>query len=316
MPSSWGNDRRSTDWGGGAIVVISQEIARADHLSVRYRGQEVWGDANFSIQRGEFVAVIGPNGAGKTTLFRLLLGLVRPTDGTLRVFAATPRRGNPKIGYVPQTHLVDRDTNVEAAQLVRLGLACSRPWFRRRHGRAPASWAAATRWQRWFRPRWRWVPNLHRGMYREERDGTGRALRSVAATELSKKALGVMSGGELQRIFLAEALAAKPELLLLDEPLANLDIRRATELVELVHSLVKTRGVATLLVAHDINPLIRCLDKVIYIANGRVATGTPTEVLTTERLTELYGVPVEVLHDSRGNLVIVGGEDAHMDPNA
>lgn len=153
-------------------------------------------------------------------------------------------------------------------------------------------------------------------MYRAERQQTEEALRAVGALGLSKKALGAMSGGELQRIFLAEALAHRPELLLLDEPLANLDIRRATELVELVHSLVKTREVATLLVAHDINPLIRCLDKVIYIANGRVATGTPAEVLTTERLTELYGVPVEVLHDSRGNLVIVGGEDAHRDPNA
>jgi zinc/manganese transport system ATP-binding protein len=296
--------------------VLSQEVARADHLSVRYRGQEVWSEASFSIRRGEFVAVIGPNGAGKTTLFRLLLGLVRPAGGTLRVFSASPRRGNPKIGYVPQTHLVDRDTNVEAAQLVRLGVACSRPWFRLRQARPLRPGVVSSRWQRWSRPRWRWVPNLRGGMYRDERSSTAEALRSVAATELSRKALGAMSGGELQRIFLAEALAAQPELLLLDEPLANLDIRRATELVELVHSLVKTRDVATLLVAHDINPLIRCLDKVIYIANGRVATGTPTEVLTTERLTELYGVPVEVLHDSRGNIVIVGGEDAHMDANA
>ncbi len=292
----------------------AQEVARAEHLSVQYRGQPVWRDATFNVQRGEFVAVIGPNGAGKTTLFRLLLGLIRPAGGSLQVFSAPPRRGNPSIGYVPQTHLVDRDTNVEAAQLVRLGLACSRPWFRTLRtppvpAGQPAGGGPPPR-------RYRFVPNFYRGMYRSEEVQTQEALRAVGALELSKKALGAMSGGELQRIFLAEALAARPELLLMDEPLANLDIRRATELVELVHSLVKTRNVATLLVAHDINPLVRCLDKVIYIANGRVATGTPDEVLTTERLTELYGVPVEVLHDSRGNLVIVGGEDAHMDPNA
>ena len=266
---------------------MPEEIARADHLEVGYRGLPVWSDASFSVHRGEFVAVIGPNGAGKTTLFRLLLGLLRPTRGSLRVFDGPPRRGNPKIGYVPQTHLVDRDTNVEAAQLVRLGFSGNR-----------------------------WVPNLTPSMFRREREATDAALRAVGVTELGKKSLGSMSGGELQRIFLAEALVARPEMLLLDEPLASMDIRRARELVELVHGLVRTRNVATLLVAHDINPLIRCLDKVIYIANGRVATGLPNEVLTTESLSALYGVPVEVLRDSRGNLVIVGGEDSHEDPEA
>jgi zinc/manganese transport system ATP-binding protein len=288
MRGSWGNEaaRRADDEVGGDPV-LSGEVARADHLEVGYRGQTVWSDASFSVRRGEFVAVIGPNGAGKTTLFRLLLGLVRPVAGDLRVFGAPPRRGNPKIGYVPQSHAVDRETNVEAIQLVRLGHSGNR-----------------------------WIPNLTPGMFRAEQEATEEALRSVGATELAKKSLGAMSGGELQRIFLAEALASRPELLLLDEPLANLDIRRAIELVELVHGLVRKQNVATLLVAHDINPLIRCLDKVIYIANGRVATGLPNQVLTTESLTELYGVPVEVLRDSRGNLVIVGGEDVHKDPDA
>ncbi|MGA8709881.1 MAG: metal ABC transporter ATP-binding protein [Thermoplasmata archaeon] len=261
------------------------EIAGADHLEVNYGGRTVWSDANFRIDRGEFVAVIGPNGAGKTTLFRLLLGLIRPAGGSLQVFGESPRRGNRKIGYVPQSHLVDRDTNVEAVQLVRLGYSGNR-----------------------------WIPNLTPSGIRREREATDEALRSVGATELGKKALGAMSGGELQRIFLAEALAGRPEILLLDEPLASLDIRRAKELVEVVHELVRDRNVATLLVAHDINPLIHCLDKVIYIANGRVATGLPSEVLTTDSLTALYGVRVEVLRDSRNNMVIVGGEDSHKDP--
>ncbi|MGA7847013.1 MAG: ATP-binding cassette domain-containing protein [Thermoplasmata archaeon] len=262
------------------------EIARADHLEVGYLGHTVWSDANFRINRGEFVAVIGPNGAGKTTLFRLLLGLVRPEAGQLELFGRTPRRGNPRIGYVPQSHTVDRDTNVEAEQLVRLGYSGNR-----------------------------WIPNVTPTMFRAERLAAEEALESVGATELGKKSLGALSGGELQRIFLAEALAGRPELLLLDEPLASLDIRRAEELVQLVNRLVRTRNVATLLVAHDINPLIHCLDKVIYIANGHVATGAPNEVLTTDSLTALYGVRVEVLHDSRGNMVIVGGEDSHKDEN-
>ncbi|MGC2288427.1 MAG: ATP-binding cassette domain-containing protein [Thermoplasmata archaeon] len=263
------------------------EIAGAHHLEVGYKGHTVWSDANFRINRGEFVAVIGPNGAGKTTLFRLLLGLVRPTGGSVQLFGESPRRGNPRIGYVPQSHTVDKDTNVQADQLVRLGYSGNR-----------------------------WIPNVAPSMFRKEREAAEDALRSVGATELGKKSLGALSGGELQRIFLAEALAGNPELLLLDEPLASLDIRRAEELVQLVNGLVRTRNVATLLVAHDINPLIRCLDKVIYVANGRVATGLPSEVLTTTSLTELYGVRVEVLRDSRGNMVIVGGEDSHRDPDA
>ena len=255
------------------------EVARAEHLQVGYKGHTVWSDANFEVRRGEFVAVIGPNGAGKTTLFRLLLGLIPSTGGTASIFGASPKRGNSKIGYVPQTHIVDRDTNVQSYELVRLGYGGNR-----------------------------WYPNFTRTQFRREREATDAALQAVGATEIAKKPLSDLSGGELQRIFLAEALAPGPELLLLDEPLASLDLRRARELVELVHFLVQSRHVATLLVAHDINPLIRCLDKVIYIANGRVATGRPDEVLTTETLSALYGVRVEVLRDSRQNLVIVGGE--------
>ena len=266
---------------------MQSEIARADHLEVEYGGRTVWSDANFRIHRGEFVAVIGPNGAGKTTLFRLLLGLIRPSRGELEVFGTSPRRGNPKIGYVPQSHLVDKETNVEAMQLVRLAYSGNR-----------------------------WAPIVTPRGFRELREATDEALRSVGATDLGTKSLGAMSGGELQRIFLAEALVGRPEILLLDEPLASLDLRRAREMVDLVHHLVLSRNVTTLLVAHDINPLIPCLDKVIYVANGRVATGLPADVLTTESLTALYGVPVEVLHDSRGNLVIVGGEDSHRDPGA
>jgi zinc/manganese transport system ATP-binding protein len=136
------------------------------------------------------------------------------------------------------------------------------------------------------------------------------ALEAVGGAELAHKCIGTLSGGELQRVFLAEAMVGQPEMLLLDEPLSNLDLRRSRNLVGLISQLVRSRNVTTLLVAHDINPLIQHLDKLIYIANGRVATGTPGEVLTSSRLSDLYGVPVEVLHDSRGNIVIVGAEES------
>ncbi len=255
----------------------------ADHVRVGYRSDPVWTDATFSVRPGEFVAVIGPNGAGKTTMFRLLLGIQRPWSGSLRVFGAAPRRGNPRIGYVPQRHTIDADSHVAAEALVRLG-------------------ASGARWGVGLSPA-------------RDRAAAARALEAVGATPLAGKPLSTLSGGELQRIFLAEALVGDPEMLLLDEPLSNLDIRRARELVEVVHELVLARGVTTLLVAHDINPLIECLDKVIYIANGRVASGPPSEVLTSPALSALYGAPVEVLHDSRGNLVIVGGEDPHGGEN-
>ena len=249
------------------------------------------------------------------------------------MFGAPARRGNPSIGYVPQNHVVDRETNVEARQLVRLGYS-ARGWTDRSTAR-PLGGAAGAGSPRALRAvvrrtghtiargaaragsaARRWLPPLTPAQRRAEREATDEALRLVGAGDLGSRALGALSGGELQRIFLAEALVGGPRLLLLDEPLANLDLRRARELVELVHTLVSSRGVSTLLVAHDINPLIRCLDKVIYVANGRVATGPPEEVLTTESLSALYGVPVEVLRDSRGNLVIVGGEDSHQDPAA
>jgi zinc/manganese transport system ATP-binding protein len=252
---------------------------RAEHVEVGFRNKVVWHDATFEVRRGEFTAVIGPNGAGKTTLFRLLLGLQRPSFGSLEVFGATPRRGNRRIGYVPQRHTIDNETHVAADALVRLGATGSQ-----------------------------WGPGFS---FRAQREAAAEALDAVGASELGSKSLGSLSGGELQRVFLAEAIVGNPEMLLLDEPLSNLDIRRSRELVEVVHHLVQSRRVTTLLVAHDINPLIECLDKVIYIANGHVATGPPESVLTSSSLSELYGVPVEVLHDSRGNIVIVGGENPH-----
>jgi zinc/manganese transport system ATP-binding protein len=243
---------------------------RADSVEVRYQNKLVWQNASFEVHPGEFVAVIGPNGAGKTTLFRMLLGLHWPSSGTLSVLGASPHRGNPRIGYVPQRHTIDKETHLECDKLVRLGYP-------------------GTRWLGGRLPPTQWGPRLRLG---QEREAAAKAMEAVGASELSNKSLGSLSGGELQRVFLAEALVGDPEMLLLDEPLSNLDLRRSRELVETIHQLVLARHVTTLLVAHDINPMIKCLDKVIYIANGRVATGRPDEVLTSESLTALYGVHV------------------------
>ena len=260
---------------------MQKEIVTAENLAAGYPGKTVWQGANFSFDRGEFVAIIGPNGAGKTLLMRLLLGLQQPINGTIKTFNAQPKRGNPRIGYVPQRHLIDSDTNIECLELVRL--AFSGNW-----------WGFGLSSQK-------------------ERKVAFDALEAVGAADLAHQTLNALSGGELQRIFLAETLVSNPELLLLDEPLSNLDIKRSKELVQLVNKVIRTRNVTALLVAHDINPLLPFLDKVVYIANGKVATGNPKEVLTSESLTALYGVHVEVIRDSRGNVAIIGIEDHHGD---
>ncbi len=258
-----------------------QPVVIAEDLTVGYDKEPIWRNANFRVNRGEFVAVIGPNGAGKTTMFRLLLGLQQPISGTIKVFNDRPKRGNSKIGYIPQRHTIDNETNIECIEFVRLAFSGNK---------------------------WGFSLSSHK-----EKKIALDTLAAVGATELANKSLGSLSGGELQRIFLAEALVSNPEMLLLDEPLSNLDIKRIKDLVGLMNSVVKSRNVTAFLVAHDINPLIQFLDKVIYIANGKVATGTPKEVLTSKRLTALYGTRVEVLRDSRGNIVVSGAEDYHGD---
>lgn len=258
---------------------MHSKVITVENLVAGYLNNIVWQDASFTIDRGEFVAIIGPNGSGKTTLFRLLLGLQRPFSGTIKIFDDPPKRGNPHIGYVPQRHIVDSETNIESLELVRLGFS-------------------GKQWGLSF-------------FSQNDRKAAFAALEAVGASELAYRPLGVLSGGELQRIFLAEALVDNPDILLLDEPLSNLDMRREKELLQLVNNVVRSRNVTALLIAHNINPLLPFLDKVIYIANGKVAVGTPKEVMTSECLSALYGVHIEVLHDSKGNLAIIGIEDSH-----
>jgi zinc/manganese transport system ATP-binding protein len=255
------------------------DLITAADLAAGYGESVVWKNANFSVRKGEFVGVLGPNGAGKSTLFRLLLGLSQAKSGALSIFEGKPKRGDQRIGYVPQRHSVDPEIAIEALEIVRL-VACGGHWGFDLPARA-----------------------------KQERAQALKALRDVGAEELAHRPLGSLSGGELQRVFLAQALSGNPELLLLDEPLANLDIRREGEMVELIKDVVKTRGVTVLLIAHNINPLLPVLDRVMYIANGRVATGEPGDVLNSASLSKLYDAPIEVLRDSRGRIAIIGAEE-------
>jgi len=258
----------------------SNIIVSARNLSASYNQTSIWRGANFKVKKGQFVGILGPNGAGKTTLFRIILGLLRPAGGELSVFGQQPRRANSRIGYVPQRRFIDSDLRIEAQEIVRLGINGGR-W-------GVSSWSEAA----------------------SERSRALDVLGQVGAKDIAHRSIGLLSGGELQRVLLAQALANEPALLLLDEPLANLDIRRQNELVRLISKTARDRKVAVLLIAHDVNPLLPVLDEVIYMANGQVASGKPNRVITSEVLSKLYSAPVEVLKDSRGRVAVLGAEEA------
>ncbi|MBV8162625.1 MAG: ATP-binding cassette domain-containing protein [Acidimicrobiia bacterium] len=263
----------------GSPVVSARDVAAA------YGTTTVWAGATFDVAPGEFVAVLGPNGAGKSTLFRLLLGLLRPAAGSLAVLGGPPHRGNPAIGYVPQRRPIDPDMQLAAVEYVKLGVTGHR-----------------------------WGPGWPRN--RPEVAGhIAAAVAAVGAQAFVTHPVGTLSGGELQRLMLAQAIVNDPHLLLLDEPLANLDVRNQVAVAGLVADLAKARGMAVLLVAHDVNPLLPALDRVMYVAAGRVSIGAPDEVITSEHLSALYDANVEVLRDSRGRLFVVGLDDEASHPH-
>ncbi len=264
-----------------------QPVVEARDLASGYGGRVVWSGADFTVAPGEFLTVLGPNGAGKSTLLRMLLGLLPPASGTLRVFGEPPRRGNPGIGYVPQRRVMDPDLAIGAAELVSLGDDGHR-----------------------------WGMRLSRRRGRERQAAVAAALAAVGAEGYGRQPAGRLSGGEQQRLQLAQALVSRPRLLLLDEPLASLDLRSQQAVSELVANLRRQHGFAVILVTHDINPVLPFTDRVMYVAAGGVCIGTPAEVITSENLSQLYQAEVEVLTDSRGRVFVAGLDDEIAHPHS
>jgi zinc/manganese transport system ATP-binding protein len=243
-------------------------------VSVRLAGREVLHDVRFSIRAGEFAGLIGSNGAGKTTLLRVILGLQKPAAGQVRIGGAAPGRA-AAIGYVPQKIELDPDMPLRARDLVGLGLDGNRFGIP--------------------------LPSRHR------RDLVTEMLHAVGAAAFADARVGTLSGGEQQRVMIAHALISEPRLLLLDEPLANLDIRSEQEIVSLLARISKERRIAVLISAHEINPLLPVMDRVVYMAGGRAASGTTDEVVRPEVLTRLYGHHVDVIH-LHGRVLVVAGQ--------
>jgi len=250
-------------------------VINLEHVRIQFGRRIILEDMSLSVNQGEFVVVLGPNGAGKSTLLKLLLGLLKPSAGVVRVLGHPPRRGNNAIGYTPQHRTLEADLALRARDVVGFGLD-------------------GNRWGTGF-------PSSRRDAIIDK------ALLEVDAFDLANAPVGQLSGGEQQRLLIAQALLTDPRLLLLDEPLANLDINHEQEIVELVSRVCRARDVAVMLVTHDINPLLPVVDRVLYMANGHVAIGSPDEVITSAKLTELYGSPVEVVQ-ALGRVFVIGAE--------
>jgi zinc/manganese transport system ATP-binding protein len=260
----------------GAQRTTRTDLLRLDGIGVSLGGRQVLSDVSFTIRKGEFTGLIGPNGAGKTTLLRVILGLQEPSSGQVLIDGEPRQKSNKSsIGYVPQKLVIDPDMPMRARDVVSLGLDGHRLGFG--------------------------FPS------RRRRDLVNRTLRDVGAEKYADTRVGELSGGEQQRVLIAHALISRPKLLLLDEPLANLDLKSEQEIVAVLGKLVREHGISVLLSAHDMNPLLSVMDRIVYVANGRVATGSTDEVVTSEGLTRLYGHHVDVVrvHD---RVLVVAGE--------
>jgi zinc/manganese transport system ATP-binding protein len=261
----------------------SETVAvRLDRATVRLGGRMVWSDVSLSVRSGEFVAVMGPNGAGKSTLVKALLGLVPLSAGSASVLGTAPATARQLIGYLPQRHGFDASTRIRGVDLVRLGLDG------RRLG-VPVPWLEGSR----------------RAALR-----VAEVIDLVGASAYAREPIGRLSGGEQQRLLIAQALVRRPKLLLLDEPLDSLDLPNQAAVAALVRRICAQEQVAVMLVTHDINPILGYLDRVIYLAAGAAIEGRPEEVVSSETLSRLFGVPVEVLRAADGRLVVVGQPDA------
>lgn len=245
---------------------LAAEILSVRSLTVSLSGRPILQDASFAIRAGEFTGLIGSNGAGKTTLLRAVLGLIPVDSGSVEL-DGKPRRRSRLIGYVPQKIGLDPDIPLRARDVVGLGLDGHRLG-------AP-------------------MPNRRRRALVDE------ALEAVDASSFADSRIGSLSGGEQQRVLIAHALISRPRLLLLDEPLANLDVRSEHSVVALLSRIARERRIGVLLSAHDMNPLLAVMDRVIYVAQGRLVSGTTDEVVRTEVLSRLYGQHVDVIrmHD-------------------
>jgi zinc/manganese transport system ATP-binding protein len=257
--------------------IVAEPTIELIDATTRRGGREIWTHLDVRVARGEFVAVLGPNGSGKSTLLNVVLGLLALSAGRATILGRPPGATRAQIGYLPQRGGLDEAARVRGVDVVRLGLDGAR-----------------------------WGIPLPGARARAARARVDEVIELVGATAYARRPIGELSGGEQQRLLIAQALVRWPRILLLDEPLDSLDLPNQGAVASLVQRICATEGVTVLLVAHDVNPILGYLDRVIYFAGGRAAHGTPSEVINGPTLSELYGVPIDVLETRDGRLVVVG----------
>jgi len=260
---------------GSAVLELRGAAARVG-------GRTLWSGVDLTVRAGEFVAVLGPNGVGKSTLIKVLLGVLPAAEGEARVLGLRPGQGGDRVGYLPQRRSFGTGLRIRGTDLVRLGLEGDR----------------------WGVP----LPGGRRR--REQTERIDEVVELVGASGYAHRPIGECSGGEQQRLLIAQALVRRPSVLLLDEPLDSLDLPNQSAVAALIGRICHQEGVAVVMVAHDVNPILHHLDRVVYIAEGGAVSGTPQEVVTSETLSRLYRTPVEVLRTSDGRLVVVGQPEA------
>jgi zinc/manganese transport system ATP-binding protein len=249
-------------------------------VTVELGTRRILSGVSFGVEPGEFVGVMGPNGAGKTTMMRAILGLLPAASGQIEVLGGPPRRGNAAIGYVPQSRRIPQHSGIIGSELL----------------------LSAHGGERWGIP---WSSAA-------DRKAVAAALDRVGATDLARRPVAELSGGERQRLFIAQALVGMPKLLLLDEPLISLDPARQRSIVELVRAVSRELGIAVLFTAHEINPLLRAVDRVLYLGGGHAAIGTVDQVIDEQVLSNLYRTQVRVIRTS-GRIFVIAEDGSAVD---
>lgn len=236
----------------------------------------LWQDLNLTVEQGEYFAVLGPNGSGKSTFIKVILGLTQLSTGKISVLGAPARLGNPGVGYIPQQKAIGTEMPLRARDFVGLGVDGHRWGFR--------------------------VKNR---AYREKVDSL---LDAVGASDYANVPVGLLSGGEQQRLRIAQALANDPKIILADEALLSLDLNHQYAVSDLIHRYNREHGATVVFVTHEINPIIDHVDRLLYLAGGRFTVGSVEQVMRSEVLTDLYQTPVSVIQ-TNGRYVVVGGEN-------
>lgn len=261
--------------------ILLSDAVHLDGVTLSVGGHAVLRDITLGVAEGEFVGILGANGSGKTTLIRALLGLLSPDSGSIAVLGRPATRGNATVGYLPQVRSAIPSVALSGYDFLAASLAGHR-----------------------------WGPPIVTQADRREID---RALETVHAEGLARRPLSDMSGGERQRLLIAQALVGQPRLLLLDEPLIGLDPYQQQVIVDLVRNLSRDLRLTVLFTAHELNQLLRAIDRVLYLGNGQAAIGTVDDVIRPDVLSRLYGAPIQVVRADGHIFVMSHGQDIERD---